>query len=156
MLNEYYDASHAVDDHNNRRQGKLGLAKAWRTQDAWFRVKTKLMAIVAVDAVLAYMHFGPDAQPRAGRKSAKPTPQHKYLNELCMQLLTYHSANGSARAIPRTPLQTMSSVNVPGEQRHTLGRLGERTSASGRKYQTRQKCIVCVRVHQKRTLTMYK
>ena len=33
-----------------------------QTKDAWFRMKTCLIGICGVEAVLAYMHFGPEAQ----------------------------------------------------------------------------------------------
>ena len=59
-LIDYYNASHAVDDHNNKRQGQksgLGLEYAWPTESWVSRCQVCLIGVCVVDAYLAFRHF---------------------------------------------------------------------------------------------------
>ena len=55
--NAYYSARHAVDDHNNNRQGVLSLEAACAVKDWTKRQFFYVLATVEVNALLAYNHF---------------------------------------------------------------------------------------------------
>ena len=136
------------------RQGQLRLEYAYNTTDCWFRIKTVLTGMVTVDSILAYKHFGIPGT-RAGRRTGAET-QQKYVDMLTEQLI-----RPAVDIRPgRSPLEQLASI-ANSTSAHRLVRLPQNTNQKegspnfGKKYQQRQKCAVCSRVHGKFRLTMY-
>lgn len=53
----HYFARHAVDDHNNLRQGKISLEETWKTHQWEFRVLAFILALVEVNTYNAFRYF---------------------------------------------------------------------------------------------------
>lgn len=58
VIDDYYAARHAVDDHNHLRQGqRLDLERAWASKSWAIRQFAFLISASLVNAYLAYKHF---------------------------------------------------------------------------------------------------
>jgi hypothetical protein len=53
----HYFARHAVDDHNNLRQGKISLEETWRTHRWEFRVFAFILGVIEVNTYDAFRYF---------------------------------------------------------------------------------------------------
>lgn len=93
VLNEFYSASHVVDDHNRKHQDLLGLECAYQTTGCWLRLKIVFIGTCAVDACLAWRAFGPSALS-PGRR-ARAAPQSQLIVHIYKQFPAVSAVSGS-------------------------------------------------------------
>jgi hypothetical protein len=60
LISTFYSGSNAIDSHNHLRQYVLAIEKAWRSQDAFFRLQCTVIGMTVVDTYkLAQYHLPP-------------------------------------------------------------------------------------------------
>ena len=156
VLNDYYTGSHSIDDHNNQRQSKLGLEYAWHTPDWQWRLIVCLIGECATDAFLAYRYFSEDST----------VSSREFFSLLARELIDPGAAiptaggtqdvaaAGSAPATPlalRSPLSSLYQLDAMQKcklAKLPMGVKGPNSKDPGKKYQIKQRCAVCARVHK--------
>ena len=76
---------HAVDDHNNLRHSGISFEETWKTHTWEYRVFTFILAIVEVNAFLAFRHFIWKPNVKTGPKKALTMLQFR--RQLAKQML---------------------------------------------------------------------
>jgi Transposase IS4 len=79
----HYLARHAVDDHNNLRQGKISIEETWRTHRWEFRVFAFILGIIEVNVYNAFRYFVWNKQ----NKSASPNDFISFRKQLAKAMI---------------------------------------------------------------------
>jgi len=89
----FQNVANMNDIHNQRRQGTLALEEAWRTKKWRHRVIATILAMIVVDAYLAYRF-------ECKGESQVPMSQYQFVELLAQALLTNQAGRRASRGVP--------------------------------------------------------
>jgi len=88
----YHAIMPMVDQHNARRQGYLGLERAFGTRSAWMRFFCSWFGVIVINAFLLCKYFAAPTNP------LKNMPQKEWVKKLAMEMMAYEKTTAAAEA----------------------------------------------------------
>jgi len=147
LVETYFTAASAIDEHNGARQGDLGLEDILITQCWWIRGTTTIIGMHVVDTWYAQRYFQPQHKDRALRD---------FVNELATALIHFDAA--PADHLRRREHQDLDADDAARDEvmSHQLKQLitlpkfqalkakaDAKRDGGGGKYRARLTCSVC-------------